>query len=242
MAKAFDTSLQLWRYIPLYGLIDLLQSKKLHFTRADLFEDKFEGNTAKEIYREVLGQEKYDLKESDFEMNHRSNYVSCWHKAISESVAMWRLYGRDNSAVAIVTTSGKFLRLLNRYCVESDLQGLCGEVIYRDKAGQDKFLVSATRVNNDSETTSLAETMHYLKGSAFEYEKEWRVIVHDENCESTFIKVPISNLQHFIEKIVVSPEAPEWILNSIVNLVHVQFGYAGIKVERSQLVKHFLIG
>ena len=110
MKQIFENSIdwqeQLWRYFSTERFLELLSSSTLYFAAATQFEDPFEGSVAVVSpkynvdlrYKEMEGVEKpfYELK--------RLTKISCWHRASSESDAMWKLYALKGKGVAICTT------------------------------------------------------------------------------------------------------------------------------------------
>src|SRR4051794_20018314 len=81
-----DLSTPIWRYMGFSKFVSLLDSRKLWFTRADLFDDKFEGT----LPLKTAADWKY-LAEWLFNQRERS-YVSCWHANDYESAGMWKSY------------------------------------------------------------------------------------------------------------------------------------------------------
>ena len=53
------------------------------------------------------------------------------------------------------------------------------------------------------------------------------------------MNLPISDIAKFVERILVSPRASDWIVESVKELVQVQFGFKDISVEKSKLATHF---
>ncbi|HEX9896884.1 MAG TPA: DUF2971 domain-containing protein [Dehalococcoidales bacterium] len=102
-----DNTVLLWRYIELARLISMLSDKKLHFARADTFQDRHEGSVTNpmknalqsqfadrpQIIRDLSEFRKKEMKESVF--------ISCWCMGLEESEAMWKLYCGDKYGVAI---------------------------------------------------------------------------------------------------------------------------------------------
>lgn len=103
-------------------LIDLLETKSLHFSRADTLDDLFEGSWTQgdaayrdQIYQSIAaekGENWSHLSGRQYLGNltehvRRTTYISCWHAGETESAAMWRLYGPTAGSVAIQTTYEK---------------------------------------------------------------------------------------------------------------------------------------
>ena len=100
-----DRSIVLWRYLDLAKFIALLNDKKLHFARADVFPDRHEGSITTKM-REALKVQfsaRADLGKTASRFRKlvkESTFISCWCME-PESEAMWNLYCGDNYGVAI---------------------------------------------------------------------------------------------------------------------------------------------
>ena len=102
----------LWRYMSLEKFVNILKTKSLFFTRADKFDDPFEGFIPPEIrdsyensVRRVAPDES--VVKLLIKVNEDSRkYVmcNCWHQNKVESMAMWDKYHMRNSGIAIKTT------------------------------------------------------------------------------------------------------------------------------------------
>ncbi len=126
-----DENIKIWRYMDFTKLVSLIDTKKLYFTRADKFDDPFEGSYPK---LNILGREAFfkDLNErkevagqgNTFKppeiFKHMPKYtaVNCWHMNPYESVAMLSLYLKSDEGVAIQST---FSRLKESFLTKEDL-------------------------------------------------------------------------------------------------------------------------
>lgn len=116
----------LWRYVELGKLLDLLVNEHIYFTRLDKFEDGIEGITRKNVWIKEINRSTPITKENinksfnesmqsqiiDEDKTRRLEYLkslsdsqqtqfaSCWYLGNRESLAMWKLYSR-NDGVAI---------------------------------------------------------------------------------------------------------------------------------------------
>jgi hypothetical protein len=112
-----DRNASLWRYIDIDKFESLVTDRALYMARADLLGDEHEGTTPPgelELWRSVaknagdeharLAIEYQSLQRSEYAAVFRSTfYVSCWHMAADENVAMWERYVRTPDSVAIRT-------------------------------------------------------------------------------------------------------------------------------------------
>jgi len=209
--------MSLWRYLDLAKFTALLQTRSLHFCRADKLGDPFEGS--------------YPLKNIDDFGSGKSSYssekwkkfiaISCWYDSNVESDAMWRLYTCNNQGIAIRTSWEKLEELV---CPVENLARL-EKVKYID------FLKGKASISSPSE-------IFEYKREAYGHEHEVRVIVDCSPETSGFIKgMPIlpvlskeneleesgklisMDLSKLIEMVVVSPYSESWFLEIIKDLV-----------------------
>ncbi|MDC5868809.1 hypothetical protein OPW39_08210 [Vibrio europaeus] len=124
----------IWRYLDLAKFIGLIQSNSLFLSRADMFDDPFEGTINKSTYESFISEIE-DLQGKSVEAcyvrldgewvvySDNSNddlgkslfltlkwlktytYVNCWHQSDHESEAMWKLYSKNIAESLVVKTS-----------------------------------------------------------------------------------------------------------------------------------------
>jgi hypothetical protein len=95
----------LWRYSDFAKFMDLLERRKLWFSRADKFEDPLEGTfTDAEIadFRKVWGDKYLQISKTQ----RATTFVNCWREGEFESMAMWDIYGKGSGVVAVKSTVG----------------------------------------------------------------------------------------------------------------------------------------
>lgn len=200
---------KIWRYMDFTKFVSLLETSSLFFTRANKFDDPYEGvypiyNRNEENRKMVYG-EKYDEKMHETLTNFIRKYrkhtlINCWHCNNYESAAMWKLYIKSNEGIAIQSTFQNFTECFSE----------TKERIYIGKVGY-----------IDYESQFMPEGNIYYpfihKRSSFEHEKEIRALVSEdwkiiEESEEPYDygKSILVNLDKLIDKIYVSPSAPEW--------------------------------
>jgi hypothetical protein len=127
-----DPHAVIWRYMDSTKFADLVTRRRLYMARADLLGDEHEGTTpAAELEYWRLLAENAETEEqrriiqgnrdqlSEFAQEFRKTYyVSCWHMAPDENIAMWERYVRSNDAVAIRSTFFTLRSLLDRTVIE----------------------------------------------------------------------------------------------------------------------------
>lgn len=211
--------------------VALLESKSLYFSRADGFDDPFEGSVSlgtveirRVIYQNAPPEQRGDHTEEDFLRIFSSvfqrlrtlTFINCWHMNPGESVAMWSLYAPSGLGVAIRTTYAK----LHKNTPPNVFLGL---VQYKD------YERSVIPDHN-----SFAPFVY--KRHSFIHENEVRAVIQydikstDPTPNGLSIPFPVTET---IDAIYVSPQAPSWYLD-LVEKVTRRYGFA-IKVLQSQI-------
>jgi hypothetical protein len=217
-----EPSATIWHYMSLENLLSLVIDKELYFNRLDRLEDPYEGASPLRAYEQMRSwlqeaiassdeSEKYDASEivldtveEEYRGIRRSWYVSCWHEADGESMAMWKIYAARG--VAIVTTCG----LLESSLPPVQLRQhdvVIGRVQYREWD------------RDPSDLIGFLDNV-YTKGPAYSYEKEvrasvmnFRLACHDLRDRRVIgpahdnppgLKIPV-DVDRLIERVVVSP-------------------------------------
>lgn len=206
-----NSNLKLWRYTQPDKLFHLLESSKLYFCRADYFqkEDVFEGSFPRLEYEYQC--KRNNGKETSrrlYQINSKDTFINCWHLSQYESLAMWKLYAKDEKGIAIQTTVADFKDSFEN----SDRTIYAGKVDY---------------INYDTDTFYKESGHKYLLMNAFSlfihkrkiysYENEYRAICRDSQgskLNGVFIQV---NLNKLIHQIFLSPFATEREYKEITN-------------------------
>jgi len=224
-----NEEIKVWRYMDFTKLISLIDSRRLYFTRADKFEDPFEGSwpkinvAAREFVSDDIapeGREKFlEAMRGMGETNkHWPRYkaINCWHLNEFESAAMWKLYLKSDEGVAIQSTYSKLKK-----SITDDEKVFLGKVKYID---YDTEYIDAGNI--------LGPFVH--KRKSFEHEREVRGVISkwptgeggiDFSQETIghglHIKVDIETL---IERIYIAPSAPGWFAD-LVKAAITRYGY-----------------
>jgi len=235
---------KIWRYLDLGKFLDLMQTSGLYFSRIDLLEDKLEGSpTAIEVSSVEAFQKDFPdprglnaLERA--RIARRWVLVSCWHENEGESRAMWKLYGREDNTVAIVSTP---LRLARTAIIGSGeyIYSIVSKVHYIDHWKDDcKAIANAKAV---------APFVH--KDHAYAYENEIRALLCEQNwleCDPDIkpqnggVHIPVL-LPDLITEIVLPPNSPKYI-EEVVKWVAKNSSNIGIPVVRSRLERPGILG
>ena len=216
----------IFRYFDFPGFMDLFLNNRLLLTRVDKFEDKFEGNFTKSIYKKLrfLSVEKEgnrqdfaNIFEKESKRIKERAYVSSWSLAIHENMALWKLFGNGKNALAIQTSVGNLKNSLQDGIRESSTNGFIFSLL-KKKIVKIQYI----DYDNHEECIGLLSTKDKtcilgIKHLGFRFEEEVRVIFEGEEAgreaavskigEKCFVNVAPLGL---IDKLIVSPLADEW--------------------------------
>lgn len=232
-----DKDIKIWRYMDFTKFVSLLETQCLYLSRADKFEDPFEGSlpVVNAAFRShhfssagftAAILEKIAAESSLFTgAMRRWTYINCWHMNKHESAAMWKLYAKSDEAVAIQSTYSKL----------------------HDALPNGSFLGTVTYLDYNTapipDGNSFWPYVH--KRLSFEHEKELRIVeqefpanengldVHREN--KRFGKTVHVELSRLIESVYVSPTSPEWFYH-LVESIAKRYGFS-FPTRRSDIMQ-----
>jgi len=224
-----DHNAKIWRYLDFTKYVSLLEKQALFFTRADKFDDLFEGVSPKTEVEYFLERskdrpgrdEKKDRKvflESE-QKTRRDVAINCWHLSEHESVAMWKIYLKSEEGLAIQSSYNRLKDSLHAH-IEDDVHiGIVNYIDYDKENLKNKLYFNFTH-----------------KRQFFEYEKELRAFIRrfhrdienpkrelafseyltlDGFLSGDYIKVDLNIL---VEKIVIAPTAPSWFAELVTSI------------------------
>lgn len=233
-----------WRYISLPKLVSLLQTRSLFLSRADLFDDVFEGSFTEGSLREYVSEWGPDFAQRVATLSRwvpSRSYVSCWHISAVESVALWKMYADAEGSIALKSSVGALRSAFpdradrqEHLIVSQDVR----RVVYIDYRSEHPYI-------ND-----LAGPLCY-KRQAFAFEQEVRVIRQElpigpssarPQGSAIQLATPPSDrgrelpveLDRLLEAIYLAPSSPDWMLGTIEAVV-ARFGLEGIECRQSSL-------
>jgi hypothetical protein len=210
-----DWEKTIWRYLDFTQLLWILENRSLHFTRADYFDDEYEGLIPKgdsipDEFTETA------LNDEPFEEMKGNVFINCWHKKEHENMGMWENYA--DKGVAIRTTLEGL-----REALKLDIgHGIhIADVEYLDFDEDQMGLEIAVNDNDFFEDTEGAQMIQYrplkpfgFKRKYYDYEDEIRAITMADTqfpwlseADQLDVSVFTSSL---VGEIVISPLVPEW--------------------------------
>ena len=252
----------LWRYMSLEKFVNMLETKSLFFTRADKFEDPFEGFTPpalvesyrKSVKRVILDESFTEVLIKISENSRKYVMCNCWHQNEEESMAMWEKYHMRNGGIAIKTTVQDLKNsLLNRFDV------FIGEIEYiYHKTYDYNFIQHYTNTKTNTKLSSDKRWTYFPyfhKRKAFEHEHEVRIIIDVEPFVSEYLEglnpktvletefpdicdIGMSfnvNVKRLINEIIISPYAEKWVTDTVKSVVH-KYGF-DFEVSPSELLE-----
>lgn len=241
--KRVDPNEKLWRYVDFAKFIDLLETRRLFFSRADKFDDAFEGasglaerqtewdNFYLEYFRnavrfppenspsppeEVVDREAKRLLgdiKRTIANERESTFVSCWHSNSGESEALWRLYCPNGSTGVLIETTAD--RLIESL-ESSDVE--LGKVQYID------FKTSFSGFHDRI----------FWKRKSLAHECEVRAITKMQFKEDSSGLSRLIDVEKLCVSVIPSPFAEAWFPNLLKAIV-TRYGY-NIPVGRSELL------
>jgi hypothetical protein len=233
--KPEDINVKVWRYMDFTKFVYLLEKESLFFTRADKFNDPFEGilndfttKQFREYYFNELkfGEDSFEDILFYFEKSRQWTKINCWHMNNFESDAMWKLYLKSYEGIAIQSTFDRLCTAFNK--TEEPI--LIGTVQYED---YNSYVIPVGNVYHK----------YLTKRKSFEHEKEIRAIIDYMPFKDGKIDfseplqvgedIPV-DLEVLIEKVYVSPDSPKWIYDLVVSVLK-KYGLDRIEVIQSDL-------
>lgn len=230
----------LWRYMDLAKFVSLLSTRALFLTRADRFEDPFEGSVprarvearaqARREQQRRHGRVMLTAHEPVFVEDAILNtVVNCWYSNEHESDAMWKLYAPGGQGVAICSSYAGLAKSLPQTKAKIPEHAISGWAkLLRLR------ILPVQYIDYDAHPNAWDEPF-LLKRPGFEHEREVRLFAQDRTSlqgdprahlpielRSRFplggCAVPI-DLRRLIERVVVPPSSPPWFSAVVADLL-----------------------
>lgn len=218
---------KVWRYLSFTKFVSLIDSNRIHFARADSFADPFEGSLpVKFAEKRRENFSKMNIHDDTFsEMGKKEREyaeISCWHESNFESDAMWKLYGSDENALAVVSTVSQLKSSLEPFYREGSPMAMPGPV-----TGRVQYLDLLSEESGEHLKNPLGR--FFTKDKSFEHEKEIRIVrffypPHYSGYKDSLPRPEGGsqiecNINTLIERIVVSPRAQQWFYQLVESVV-----------------------
>jgi hypothetical protein len=226
-----------WQNVSLAKLLSLFRTRALFLSRADLFEDPFEGAFSEGSLQEHEKDWGSEFPENLVTMTRWlpcRSFVSCWHAADIESVALWKIYAGSEGDLAIRSTVGALQSIFPEFTERE------GTILVN------QAVRSVQYINYRTEHPFLNDVMGPLcyKRRAFAYEQEIRLLRQEIPSgpaknrpggwaiqmgpppENRGVEFPV-DLTALIEAIYLAPASPKWLLD-IVRETMSRFDLGGI--------------
>ena len=212
--------IKLWRYIDFTKFLSLLETESLFFTRADKFEDPFEGARgfeyqSKEAYESIEKFKLLELKSkykkegiplpSDEELSQiieaemvkvRNNY-----KKLRETVfiSCWHANDRESEGMWKLYTSV----MAQGVAIQTTVEHLCKSLY------DPNFEVGFVNYIDYGEPLKINQHPFWYKRDAFKHEAEVRAVIIDSKLKEFGKQVRV-NLDSLIDSVYISPTAQGW--------------------------------
>jgi hypothetical protein len=218
-----DPNTVIWRYIDFTKLVSMLQTRSLFFAAATRVSDPFEGSysrfnvaTRPEVYKDDIPPEQLANIAAFISHIRDWTFINCWTMSQSENAAFWGLYVPPQGGVAIRSTFDRLVRSFEG-AADGDTRGV-------------KFYIGPVNyVDYDTAWMPEGNTMWPFvhKRHSFEFEHELRAVCQElpTGEEGIDFAQPRSPGQHLavdldrlVERIHVSPTAPEWFADLVTDV------------------------
>ena len=203
-----------WRYMSFEKFADILATGSLFFTRADKYDDKFEGYIPESI--NVV----YESADIHIDPNIFRPYImcNCWHHGEEESMAMWDKYHLRSSGIAIRTTMENL-----KSSLPDKPNVFIGKIEYIENHNQIDIPID--------DVENFLHYPYFYKRKPFEYEQEvWAIIdvasiSRDDPYEfGTPVEINVETLMSEKSEVIVSPHAEKWVTDTLELIVE-RYGY-----------------
>ena len=216
---ASNSSTHLYRILSFNHVVDLLESKELHFVSPSQWEDPYE--------RILVHRRSHAI------------FAQCWTKKAA-SDAMWRIYSANRTAVRIRTNRVKLQRELSRHKNRSEIDFLIGDVVYLSLSEVNKRINAVAADLKQKYLPRRAADTLLAKRQAFEHEAEVRVIIHDRKLTTRtkpkpFYRIPVDT-NTLIDSIFFDPRSDEAFVKMATHYLENSLQFKG-KIAKSALYR-----
>ena len=191
--------------------------------RMDSKREEYAPELSSEEFLELAANDEIDGEEELNLIVRKTTYVNCWYESDFESLAMWKLYSKDNENAISIKSS---VNRLQAAVAGGNHDVQVGRVNYIDYGRPPEYF-------HDMEKC-------WFKSYHFAHENEIRLIPATRICEFDLdnppagILIPV-DLTQLIEEVYVSPWAGSWLVD-LVSDVCIRYGIL-LKVTQSEIAK-----
>lgn len=199
----------IWRYMSIDKFLDLLISSQLFFSNLTKVSDKYEGTVYDKNFESEVrnlnnsknnGFDEIDLEHERKRVELLKNYtlINCWTMKRHESYALWKIYGANQSSIAIKSTVSNLKDSINNSSQDFDEKIFISKVKYQQKLDDSFSRIDAT----------------ITKKQFYDFESELRMIIFNFPVSEGGYNVPYDitsgrkinvNLDKLINEIYLSP-------------------------------------
>lgn len=228
----------IWKYMPLEMFLYLLFEKKLFFTNATGFSDKYEGVVPPrtqaymsdhwaELVKGIVGPPiAFNEHLENTHARMRDFWVSCWSISRDESYALWKIYLRGSRAGVAIRTNVKNLSdALNKASGPSAPDVYMSRVSYSGYIKPEELSPWQILIN---------------KARHYSYEREMRLILNPNWNDPQMMHladrrgtgVPV-DLNVLVDHIYVSPFVGSWFRQIVEKVIAVQEPSLSMRIVNS---------
>jgi hypothetical protein len=221
-----DPTATIWRYMDFTRLVSMLDSRSLWFSSAHLLGDPFEGSTPT-LQAGVIRQQLSELGDTQAadtmswfrEKWTRATFVNCWNLSHIESAALWGLYVPATGGVAIRSTYDRLKQAIDLGPPQPDDAGPENpDLTPRINIGCVNYL----DWHSEGIPQGFTQAPYCYKRMSFAFENEIRAVFQQPPIRDLptggfdwELEMPAgvkiaADLDLLIERIHISPVAPQW--------------------------------
>ncbi len=200
--QSVSVNMPLWRYMDFWKFLNLLESNALFFSNSENLGDNSEGRIPPYVLKKMAIKEAEDgTDENKHTINYlenvaRKNFlISSWCYAERESFALWKIYAKDKSGIAIETD----LTALKQSFNNTSRLIFIGEINY---------------INEKNYYFDLSNLFYpfVTKLDHYSFENEIRCITESDDYEKNKDNLVDVDLNGLIKKVHISPNSkPEFV-------------------------------
>src|SRR6056297_655056 len=233
---------QLWRYMDFTKYVSLLSSRALYFSRADQFEDTYEG--AKGLRRKKNAWDEHYIRffrdairnpPEGYEFNKTDDEVEAEAQRLLRELESGGESSRSSTFVSCwhesLYESAAMWRLYSSFLPNAVAIKTTSDSLYKSLGRNPAIKIGRVRYIDLSMQYAGINEAYWRKRKSFEHEREVRAVLVDHGG-GDIGKLMGCDTDVLIKGIYVSPEAPSWFA-SLVNDVNRKFNI-GIEVSDSE--------